>query len=190
MKQTLHTMVAALVALGACAMANAIEEPKYELLERLGKVEIRHYQPTVQAVTELNSNAKTSSGFRTLAGYIFGGNAREEAIAMTAPVQETLGVASPEMAFTMPGDYDLATLPEPNDPGVNLVSVPERTLAVITFSGWATAGKIEKYRDRLEATLRNHQLEAVGPAMLNQYNPPWTPPFLRRNEVVLEIKAE
>lgn len=168
-------------------MAQAVEEPEYQLLERLDGVEIRHYEPTVQAVTELASKNETSGGFRRLAGFIFGGNEKQQSIAMTAPVQETLGEARPLMAFTMPAGYSMDDLPGPDDARVEIREVPARTMAVVSFSGWATEGKIERMTDKLNKSLAEYGIDTMGPAMLHQYNPPWTPPFLRRNEVVIEV---
>ena len=168
-------------------MTQAIEEPQYQLVERLGGVEIRHYQPTVQAVTELASNNETSRGFRRLAGFIFGGNEKQQSIAMTAPVQETLGESRPQMAFTLPAGYSLDDVPGPDDARVEIRDVPARTLAVVSFSGWATEGKIKRMTEKLSASLAEYGIDSVGPALLHQYNPPWTPPFMRRNEVAVEV---
>ena len=180
----------AIVALltGPIAMAGDIEEPRWELLETLDKVEIRHYAPTVQAVTEIPDSAGTSEGFRRLAGYIFGGNDNSQSIAMTAPVQETLTAGSPTMAFTMPAEYALEELPAPNDQRVSVIPVPARTVAAIRFSGWATGGKVAKMQKRLLTTLAEHRIEVTGEPVLNQYNPPWTAPFLRRNEIAIEVR--
>lgn len=169
------------------AMASDIEEPQWQLVETLEQVEVRHYAPSIQAVTEIDSSAKTSSGFRRLAGYIFGGNERSQTIAMTAPVQESLMDDRPLMAFTMPSEYDLEQLPAPADSRVTIVPVPARTVAAIRFSGWATGSKVAKMQKRLLATLEDHGVEVVGEPVLNQYNPPWTAPFLRRNEVTVEV---
>ncbi len=184
----LHKLILLTLTLGLSNMANSIEEPDYNLVFNLGKVEIRQYEPVIQAVTELPSNRGTTSGFQRLAGYIFGGNEQEASIAMTAPVQESLNNPNPEMAFTMPSAWTMNSLPEPDDDSVKLVEVPERTMAVIEFSGWATQRKINKYLQQLESTLMAQDVEMVGVPMLNQYNPPWTPPFLRRNEVMVEVR--
>ena len=170
------------------SVAGDIEEPQWDLVETLGKVEVRHYAPSVQAVTELPNSAGTSKGFRRLAGYIFGGNERSQSIAMTAPVQETLTDGSPVMAFTMPSEYALEDLPSPTDERVSLVPVPAKMVAVVRFSGWATGSKVAKMREQLLATLEERQIELVGEPVLNQYNPPWTAPFLRRNEIAVEVK--
>lgn len=178
-----------LLLLSPVLMAADIEEPKWELLEKLDQVELRLYAPSIQAVTQLRSSAGTSSGFRVLAGYIFGGNERSQSIAMTAPVQETLEQAQPVMAFTLPAEYSMEELPLPDDQRVSLVEVPERTVAAVRFSGWATGGKVARMQRKLLETLDKYGIEAVGVPVLNQYNPPWTAPFLRRNEVSVEVAS-
>ncbi|MCX2979637.1 heme-binding protein [Halieaceae bacterium IMCC14734] len=168
-------------------MANSIEEPAYQMLYKLGDVELREYEPAIQAITVLPDNSGTNAGFRRLAGFIFGGNSSGESIAMTAPVQETLGSTKTTMAFTMPSAYNMEQLPEPSDQSVTLVKVPGRTAAVISFSGWATAGKIRKYTQQLRDALEQQSIAIAGDMTLNQYNPPWTPPFQRRNEIMVDI---
>lgn len=164
-----------------------IEEPPWQLIETVGDVELRRYAARVQAVTELEGSGQSSAGFRRLAGFIFGGNERAQSIAMTAPVQETLQTERPLMTFTMPRDYALAELPAPADPRVRLVAVPAQTVAAIRFSGWATPGKIARMTRELTAALAAQGIPASGTPVLNQYNPPWTPPMLRRNEITLVI---
>lgn len=186
----LKTLVTLMVALcGGAVMAADIEEPDFNVLDQFGEVEIRLYEPTIQAQTTLESNGATSSGFRRLAGYIFGANEDAMEIAMTAPVQETLNTPRPVMAFTMPGSYSLEDLPQPNAPDITLREIPSKTVAVIRFSGWATESRIESKTATLLAELEKQQIEPVGELTLNQYNPPWTLPFLRRNELVVEIAS-
>jgi hypothetical protein len=168
-------------------LANSIEEPKFELLTKVGTVEIRQYAPTIQAVTATPDYS--GGGFRRLAGYIFGGNESDQSIAMTAPVQETMGSANGEMAFTMPSEYSIDDLPDPKDESVTLRPVPGRTMAVMVFSGRASDAKAEKQWLELETILKDEDIKTVSDPMLNQYNPPWTLPFLRRNEVMVEIAA-
>ena len=170
-------------------MASDVEEPEWYLIDTLENVEVRQYAPSIEARTVLDSSSETSTGFRRLAGFIFGGNDKAEKIAMTAPVQETLQDAAPVMAFTLPRGYDMEALPEPDDDRVEIVEVPARTVAVIGFSGWATRGKVTRYATTLLETLDRHDLAPVGGTILNQYNPPWTPPFLRRNEIAVEVAA-
>jgi len=177
-----------LTLMGAGGMAHGVEEPRYTVIGNIGAVEIRQYQAVIQAKTILPDSGHTSAGFRRLAGFIFGGNSGAQKIAMTAPVQETLAVGQTELAFTMPEDYRMENLPRPNDKSVTLVEIPARTVAVIEFSGWASAGKVRRYQKQLLQIVESGDMDVAGPPMLNQYNPPWTPPFLRRNEIMLEIE--
>jgi effector-binding domain-containing protein len=172
---------------GVNSLAEPIEEPRYTLLKSIDNVDIRRYDPVVQAVVSLPDSKHSARGFRRLAAFIFGGNNAGQTIAMTAPVQETQFVEEPEMAFTMPAEYTLESLPEPDDQRIRLNEIPQRTVAVIAFSGWATANKIKRYTQELQTTLAENELEVTSEVMLNQYNPPWTPPFKRRNEIMLEI---
>jgi hypothetical protein len=169
-------------------MADEIEEPQWRLIANLNKVEVRQYAPSIQAVTQLGGAGDSSEGFRRLAGYIFGGNERSQSIAMTAPVQETLEQSGPTMAFTLPAEYDFEDLPAPDSEQVTLVPVPGRIVAAIRFSGWATDGKVASMRQELLAVLDRNGIATVGVPTLNQYNPPWTLPFLRRNEIAVEIQ--
>ena len=178
----------ALIISGFSHMANSIEEPLYEVVMETGDVEIRRYEPAIQAITVLPGKSSSSAGFRRLAGFIFGGNEREQEISMTAPVQETLGVATPTMAFTLPAQYSMEELPAPLDSQVTLQNVPARTIAVVSFSGWATEARIAKHESQLREALKLNAIETLGNSSLNQYNPPWTLPFLRRNEIMIEVR--
>ena len=184
---TRYLMVLFLILCSGASMAGEIEEPKWRLLDQLGEVEIRHYEPRIQAVTTLRSKKETSGGFRRLAGYIFGGNEQELSIAMTAPVQLTLQNDETLMAFNMPADFALEELPAPENDSISLTAVPARTVAALRFSGWATDGKVASRSAELMATLEENGIKTVDTPVLNQYNPPWTPPWKRRNEVVIAI---
>lgn len=180
-----YRWLAALLLAFIPAMANSIEEPKFELLAQFDDIEIRRYAPTIQAVTAMPGYS--SGGFRRLAGYIFGGNDKEQSIAMTAPVQETMTGSDGEMAFTLPSEYALDDLPSPDSDTVELRPVPERLVAVIVFSGRASDKKAEEKWQELSAKLNDNNIEITGKPLLNQYNPPWTLPFLRRNEVMVAV---
>ena len=181
-------VAAVLITAAHGTMADNGEEPAFAALGTIDAVELRRYAPSIQARTPLANSGETNSGFRRLAGYIFGGNDRDMEIAMTAPVEETLE-AEPTMAFTMPSEHRMEDLPAPDDGEVELVEMPERTVAVIEFSGWATEGKVEDKTEELLTTLQTHNISVVGAPSLNQYNPPWTPPFMRRNEIMVAITA-
>lgn len=165
-------------------MASATEEPGFEVLATHGEVEFRRYGPALQAVTPMTSSG---SSFRRLAGFIFGSNDRNESIAMTAPVQENLTGERQLMAFFMPTQYSPGTLPRPNETDVQLREVPSRVVAVLAFSGWATAGRVDKHQRLFENRLTEAGVGVRGEWLLNQYDPPWALPFLRRNEIWIEV---
>ena len=169
--------------------AQAIEEPAFEVQQswEAEQIEIRAYAPRIMAVTEMDG--REDNGFRVLAGYIFGGNTGEQKIAMTAPVQQTMTGAA-EMAFMMPSEYALDDLPAPNDERVAFRQEPAYTAAVIRFSGWADAEKADEHWQKLRGFLIREGIEIVGEPTLNQYNPPWTLPFLRRNEIIVPVQRD
>jgi len=169
--------------------AQAIEEPAFVVQQswEAEQIEIRQYAPRIMAVTEMAG--RENDGFRVLAGYIFGGNTREQEIAMTAPVQQTMSGPA-EMAFMMPSEFALDELPTPNDERVAFRQAPAYTAAVIRFSGWANAEKADEHWQKLRGFLIREGIEIVGEPTLNQYNPPWTLPFLRRNEIIVPVKRD
>ena len=166
--------------------AIAIEEPVYQVEKawEAEQIEIRAYAPRIMAVTGMNEDS--DSGFRVLAGYIFGGNAEEQKIAMTAPVQQTMA-GEKEMAFMMPAEYALEDLPQPEDQRVSFREAPAYTAAVIQFSGWASAEKADENWQQLQRFLIAEGIDITGEPTLNQYNPPWTLPFMRRNEIIVPV---
>lgn len=166
--------------------AIAIEEPVYQVEKawEAERIEIRAYAPRIMAVTGMNEDS--DSGFRVLAGYIFGGNAEEQKIAMTAPVQQTMA-GEKEMAFMMPAEYALKDLPQPEDQRVSFREAPAYTAAVIQFSGWASAEKADENWQQLQRFLIAEGIDITGEPTLNQYNPPWILPFMRRNEIIVPV---
>jgi hypothetical protein len=188
--------------IGADAMA--IEEPAFKSVLREGAFEVRDYAAVVVAEVTVSGDQKEAAnkGFRLLAGYIFGGNKRRQSIAMTAPVaqapaNEKIAMTAPVtqiqnagewvVRFTMPSAYSMDTLPEPNDPKVQLRVLPPARYAVLRFSGLARKDDVAAKTTELEQLSASHQLRAIGPASLSQYNPPWTPWFMRRNEVMIPV---
>ena len=182
----LRTVFILLVAMAMATQAIAIEEPVYQVEKawEAEQIEIRAYAPRVMAVTGMDED--TDGGFRVLAGYIFGGNAEEEKIAMTAPVQQSMA-GEKEMAFMMPAEYALEDLPAPEDQRVSFREAPAYTAAVIQFSGWASAEKADEKWQQLRGFLIAEGIDITGEPTLNQYNPPWTLPFMRRNEVIVPV---
>jgi len=168
------------------SMADKIEEPKWQLVENIETVEIRHYEPIIQASTPMKNRGASNSAFRRLAGYIFGGNDSGESIAMTAPVQTTLEDDAPVMAFTMPASFEMQDLPAPDSGDITFDAISERTVAVLRFSGWATEGKVDRKTEELLEVLERQEITLGGEPVLNQYNPPWTL-INRRNEIMVVV---
>ena len=184
----------------------AVEEPAFKTVLKDGSFEVRDYPALVVAEVTVNGEQKEAAnqGFRLLAGYIFGGNKSRQSIAMTAPVaqesaSEKIAMTAPvtqtknagtwTVRFTMPSTYTLETLPEPNDPKVELRRLPPARFAVLRFSGLARPSDVDAKSKELVTAITRHQLHAIGQVSLAQYNPPWTLWFLRRNEVMIPVEA-
>lgn len=188
----------------------AVEEPPHAVLAKDGKFELRRYAPMVVAeVTTTGARGQAvNAGFRPLARYIFGGNtpgakiamtspvtqtaksgSKGEKIAMTAPVVQTKQGDAWTIRFVMPAGSTLAAMPAPDDPNVKLIEEPEHVVATLRFSGSASDKDLARKTDELTALLRARKLEPVGPVTFAYYDPPWTPPFMRRNEVMVAVRG-
>lgn len=185
------------------------EEPHFDVEKQVNGLEIRRYVARTAAQTRVDGveASARSQGFRRLAGYIFGGNQGKSKIAMTAPVsQERGGTTSGEriamtapvsqeaghdgswvIRFFMPAQWTLDTLPEPNDKSVQLVTVPAETFAVLRFTGGYGTGVIGSRTDELLRSLHDTEFEPSGDPEAWFYDPPWTLPFRRRNEVAVPV---
>ncbi len=166
-----------------------IETPKYRVIKTLGEVEIREYPSLVLAQTSLKKSdydQEGNNGFRTIAGYIFGGNQKQQKIAMTAPVIMSMGDTA-SMSFVMPSEYNINDLPTPSNNQVKLIQENAKILAVIGFGGYSNSEKIKKYADKLLEELKNNHLETRGALLYMGYNAPWDITN-RRNEVAIELK--
>ena len=181
------------------------EEPHYQVLHDYGQLQIRLYPALVVAETGINADYKNSSnqGFQRLAGYIFGNNQKQQKMAMTAPViqeqkTETLAMTAPViqqksgpvwlMAFVLPKGYSVSTAPIPLDPAVIIKEFPEKKVAVIQYSGFLSEQGIEEKSEELKNWLTQQGHKAISPARSAAYDPPWSLPFLRRNEVHIDIE--
>jgi hypothetical protein len=166
--------------------------------------EIRLYPPHIVAETVVEGSYQSAlnQGFRIVAGYIFGGNTRKESIAMTAPVieqktNERIAMTAPvvasmegeshTIAFGMPRSYTLETLPTPTDSRVKIVTIPEKKMAVIRFSWLRTNNRVETKKQELLDALKRDKVITQGEPQYAGYNAPWTPPWMTRNEVMVEI---
>lgn len=181
------------------------ETPKYSVTKKQNNMEIRQYAGYIQAkvaVDEKRYQTAIEKGFNVLAGYIFGNNISRQKIAMTTPVQvaqsEKIAMTTPvtvsgeanfTVAFIMPSEYTLETLPQPKDSRVHFTPIPARTMAAIRFSGYFQEETIQKNKQRLRDWLEEQGLETEGDFIVAGYNPPWVPGFLARNEVLIQIKT-
>lgn len=194
--------------------ALATEEPKYTLLEKSEPFELRSYAPLIVAEVKVEGDldAASNQGFRLIAAYIFGKNQVAEKISMTAPV----GIESAEpnqnakiamtapvsiegnkanegasgqwtVSFVMPSEYTLASLPKPLNPQVKIREVPAEKRAVITFSGFYNEEKVQEKTQALREWMKVKNLRPASEPQFARYNPPWTLPFMRRNEVMIRV---
>jgi DNA gyrase inhibitor GyrI len=165
------------------------EQAPYRVVESHGNIELRDYPPMIIAETEVTGDRKQAvqSGFRAIAGYIFGGNQSAEKIAMTAPVLQGVTGDHWKVRFVMPSGKSMTNLPKPDNPRVNLLELPAGRFAVIRFSGTVGDESLKKNADQLLEFMRSRQFNSIGMPVYAFYNPPWTLPFLRRNEVMMEV---
>jgi SOUL heme-binding protein len=184
------------------------EEPKYTRRQLTDTVELRSYGPRIAAETTVidDEDRARNIGFRRLAGYIFGGNRRDQTISMTAPVSQhstrggeqiamtapVVQTAGPDrgwvIRFFMPSKWTMETLPTPNDDQVRLVTVAPETVAVLQFSGDRSPKAIAARSAELMKALQDNGIKPTGEAGAWFYDPPWTIPRLRRNEVAVPVK--
>lgn len=179
-----------------------VETPKYQVLQSNRNIEIRQYDRLLTASVSVEGTREQAmgEGFRLLADYIFGNNREQNTIAMTAPVQQKkqkIAMTSPVqqqsvekvwyISFVMPAKYNLDTLPKPLNKRVNITQEPAQQFVVITFSGAHSNQNLKKHEQQLIEYVRINDLEIRGRPKYAFYNPPWTLPMMRRNEIMLEI---
>jgi len=194
-----------------------VELAKYDVVKTAGKIEIRDYAPMIVAEVEVGGERKEAinQGFRMIADFIFGNNApakkvamttpviqqKSEQIAMTAPViqqkSEQIAMTAPviqesvgdkwKVRFVMPANYTLDTLPRPNNNKVRLEEIDSKRYAVISFSGIADTGKLQRKTKELAEYVKAESMQPLSVETYAFFNPPWTLPFFRRNEVMIEI---
>lgn len=181
------------------------EQPRYTLELTDANIEVRQYTDLICAEVHMPGERQEaiSQGFKILADYIFGNNISQarmsvsplvsqqqmsEKIAMTAPVMQQALSDSWSVRFIMPADHTLQTLPKPCHEGVMLKVVPAGRYAVIKFSGLNSTSNLEEHEAQLKAYVHDMKLMTEGEVLYAFYNPPWTPPPLRRNEIMLRLQ--
>ena len=210
MKIIVSLLLGSLILLPGVAMAT--EEPEYTILNQVDDFELRRYDPQIVAQTWVTGDQKQAGnkGFRILADYIFGNNTAPSGesskismttpvkmqsqtgisakIAMTAPVAMQENEGKWRVRFVMPSQYTMQTLPKPNNSEVSIIEVPAKTYGVIKFSGLVGEEKVATKTAQLKEWMQN--LNVVGTPEMARYNPPWTLPFMRRNEIMIEYQPK
>ena len=193
----------------------ATEEPKYTLLEKSEPFELRAYAPQILAEVTVSGDldSASSQGFRLIAAYIFGKNQVSEKIAMTVPVgiessgqqksakiamTAPVGIQADQsekgaeqrwtVSFVMPSEYTLETLPKPLNTEVKIRAIPAEKKAAIVFSGFYSEEKVAEKTQSLEEWIKSKSWQSIGVPQFARYNPPWSLPFMRRNEILITIR--
>jgi len=197
----------------------AIEEPKYEVIVSDAQFEVRHYAPVLiaETIVEGDMDAASSKGFRLIADFIFGNNLssdtdKKSKIAMTAPVtvepqSSKIAMTAPvtvepqaaesnmktaktwRINFVMPSQYTLANIPKPKNNTVTLREVPSKYFIVHKYSGFNTVSRVQTKTDETVEWAIKRSYKMIGTPQLSRYDPPWTLPMFRRNEIMIEIAA-
>jgi hypothetical protein len=181
-------VLAALLSLlkAGCVTARAgYATATYQVVRQDGKFELREYPMLVVAETPMHG---ANNGFMRLFHFIGGENAAQQKIAMTTPVFiNHADCTNATMAFVMPADLGTNGTPLPTRPDVTVTQMPAGLFAVLRYSGWRSAGNSAAATAKLTAWLAQNKLTPVGEPRLAYFDPPWTLPFLRRNEVMLRV---
>ena len=185
----------------------AVEEARYEVIKTDGDIEIREYSPSIVAETLVESDFEGASNkaFRTLFKYIDGENKNSDKIAMTAPVSQEsdsqkIAMTAPVsqeaadagwlVSFMMPASFTMETIPEPTNQDVRIRQIPGYRAAAIRYSGTWSEKNYKKHHDQLLDWLDVHGLRVAGPSVWARYNAPFTPWFMRRNEILIRIEHD
>ena len=208
-KWTMITSIIALIlivgVLAGPVMSN-VEKPDYKVIQSEQNIEIRQYEPMIIAEVEVDGKREDAigDGFRLLADYIFGNNTVQQVISMTAPVQQkenqNIAMTAPvqqqstgkswRMSFVMPSKYSMDSLPVPNNNRVRLKGILAKKFVVIEFSGTNSNENVTEHENQLMNYIEANQIKINGSLKYAFYNPPWSLPFLRRNEVMIEINQQ
>ena len=203
-----RTKFFALLLLMTTLKANAIEMPDYEVVYTDGSVEYRQYEPYIVAETVVKNSSSyrgsSNEGFMRLLRYITGANESQSDIAMTAPVQQTpasekIDMTAPvqrneteegwRVAFMLPSSFTMDTAPTPTNNEISLRLIPKQLMAVIRYSGRWTERNFNRHKEELLESLEESNIKTIGVAESAAYDAPYVLPFLRRNEVMIEVNS-
>jgi hypothetical protein len=212
MKTFISRVLVFLTSILIASTVMATEEPKFTIIEKSEPFELRTYAPQLVAEVKVEGDldAASSQGFRLIAAFIFGQNQVSEKISMTVPVgietaqstkiamtvpvgieaskDSAKGVNQWVFSFVMPSEYTMATLPKPLNPLVTIRELPAQRRAAITFSGFYNEAKVLEKTKALEEWIKSKQWQAIGSPQFARYNPPWSIPFMRRNEILITVR--
>ena len=208
-KWTMITSIIALILIvGVLAgpVMSDVEKPDYKVIQSEQNIEIRQYEPMIIAEVEVDGKREDAigDGFRLLADYLFGNNTVQQVISMTAPVQQKenqkIAMTAPvqqqstgkswRMSFVMPSKYSMDSLPVPYNNRVRLKEILTKKFVVIEFSGTNSNENVTEHENQLMNYIEGNNLKITGSPKYAFYNAPWTLPFMRRNEVMIEINQQ
>lgn len=171
-------------------IVSKVETVKYKTIKSQDNIEIRLYEPTIIAKVHINGNREDAikKGFTLLSDYIFGNNLIKQDIPMTTPVQQKYIGDYWQISFIMPSKYNIDTLPKPKNESVIIQNIPPQQFIVIRFAGKHSDSNIQKQEKKLMQYIQSNNISVVGAPKYAFYNPPWTLPFMRRNEIMIEIQ--
>ena len=199
------SIIALILIVGVLAgpVLSDVEKPDYKVIQSEQNIEIRQYEPMIIAEVEVDGKREGAigDGFRLIADYIFGNNTVQRDIAMTAPVQQQesqkIAMTAPvqqqstgrswQISFVMPSKYSMETLPEPKNDRVRLKEIMTKKFVVIKFSGTNSNENVTEHENQLMNYIEANQIKIIDSPKYAFYNAPWTLPFMRRNEVMIEI---
>jgi effector-binding domain-containing protein len=182
------TMAALLVTAGCSTTRAGYKTAPYTLARTAGSFEVRDY-PTMMVVETSMTGSGGDAGFGRLFRFISGRNEKAQKIAMTTPVLMSGDESNRTMAFVLPENLESSRIPQPADTSVTVREIPQGRFAVLRFSGGRSAKSEEAALDRLKTWMAAEGLSTSSPPVYGYFDPPWTPSFWRRNEVMLRIEA-
>lgn len=180
---------AGLLTIGCTTVRGGYESAPYQVVRTSGKFELRDYPALTVAETPMDRGGITSDGsFNRLFRFITGGNQTGQKIAMTTPVFMSGGATNTTMAFVMPAEMKAGEVPKPSDGSVIVRELPAGRFAVLSYSGGRNAENEAESLERLRAWTKKEGLKELSMPVYGYFDPPWTPAFLRRNEVMLRTE--
>jgi len=205
--QSKHAMIFLLLlafCAGGCAFT--AEETKYTIIRQSKNFELRDYPAQIVAETEVDGamEGAGNKAFRRLFNYISGKNRAQEKISMTSPVtqeasSEKIAMTSPVaqqstadgwmVSFMMPDSYTMETIPIPDDPNVKVRQIPPRRMACVQYSGGWSEERYLQHLQKLEEWIKENEFKTLGKPVWARYNPPFTPWFMRRNEILMPVDS-